>query len=351
MRATHENVADTAASQALIAPLAAAYPGLSATVFRGDEIVWSFEGGYADLEQKLQVMSRTKFNIYSTTKALTGLAFARLEQRGRISREQSAGEIAPDLPTHLQPIEIEHILSHSSGVRHYTSPADWLEFAKLRCNSPRDALAYFADDPLEFEPGKQELYSTFAFVLASVLLVDATGGRDFATSLNTALGPWANFSLDTDDPLKAQGYMPAGLLPDRPESVSPEAIVRVPGLSAACKFGGGGVIASSAELARAGSALYRGEIVPTESLESGFRPWAPAFNTVFGGAVGTIRGQKGPIHTYSLSGGAPGGRSYLLIMIEPRISVAIAGNFDGQSMEDEAWALGRLWSEMGEAGD
>jgi len=189
MRTTPENVADTAASQALIAPLAAAYPGLSVTVFRGDEIVWSFEGGYADLEQKLPVTPRTKFNIYSTTKALTGLAFARLEQMGRISRKQSAGDIAPDLPTHLQPINIEHILSHSSGVRHSASPAEWLEFAKPRCSSPRDALAYFADDPLEFEPGKQELYSTFAFVLASVLLVDATEGRDFATSLNTALGP------------------------------------------------------------------------------------------------------------------------------------------------------------------
>src|SRR5690606_26678412 len=150
---------------------------------------------------------------------------------------------------------------------------------------------------------------------------------------------------------KAQGYMPAGLLPDRPAGVNPEAIVRVPGLSAACKFGGGGIIASSAELARAGSALYRGEIVPTESIASEFQPWAPAFNTVFGGAVGTLRGQDGPIHTYSLSGGAPGGRSYLLVMIEPRVWVAIAGNFDGQSMEDEAWALGRLWSEIGEGND
>src|SRR5690606_17776013 len=72
MRTTPENVADTAASQALIAPLAAAYPGLSVTVFRGDEIVWSFEGGYADLEQKLPVTPRTKFNIYRSEERRVG---------------------------------------------------------------------------------------------------------------------------------------------------------------------------------------------------------------------------------------------------------------------------------------
>src|SRR5690606_9290582 len=111
------------------------YPGLSATVFVKGKAVWSGQTGYADSARKAPVTPETRFNIYSTSKAVTGLAFARLIQQGRVSLEDRVGDIAPELPVAWHPIRLKHILSHTSGVRHYASAQDWLTFAMRHCAS------------------------------------------------------------------------------------------------------------------------------------------------------------------------------------------------------------------------
>ncbi|MEL7124180.1 MAG: serine hydrolase, partial [Bacteroidota bacterium] len=51
------------------------YPGVSISVAQEQEIIWNYTTGYADLATKKAVERNTRFNIYSTSKFITGLAY------------------------------------------------------------------------------------------------------------------------------------------------------------------------------------------------------------------------------------------------------------------------------------
>ena len=332
-------------SELILLDLADDYPGLNATVYSGSEIAWDFAHGLADLSDESSVTSHTRFNVYSTAKGLTGLAFAKLVAKGEVSLSTKVADVAPDLPENLHQIELRHILSHTSGVRHYSSPGDWLKFASLSCDTPQQAISHFAGDALLFEPGEKQGYSTYAYVLASELLMRITDKQDFASALNFALGGASEFSLDNHEIAKANPYVLAGLLPNKPEDLDANAIVDLPPLSAECKFGGGGIVASSQQLARAGAEIYLADLFDSSGDYAGFAPMSGVSDVVFGAALGSGGLEESEIHSWQLSGGAPGGRSYLLVLVEPQVSVAIAGNFDGPNMAEAARKLGRIWSE------
>lgn len=328
MSAAAETPAERA--QAVLTKIAPDYPGLSATVFVKGKVAWSGAVGYADVEKRLPVTAETRFNIYSTSKAVTGLTFARLIDQGRVSLDAKARDIAPSLPAGLHDIQLRHLLSHTSGIRHYTSQKDWLAFAQKRCATPVDALTYFQDDVLVNVPGTSEQYSSFAFVLLSHLLTKVTGD-DFATSINGTLG--TQFELDRPDSTKSVAYIKASQLPG---GTSSEGIVPLPIASAECKFGGGGLIATSKQLAGIGADLAEGRIIPKARLAQALKPWSAVSGVVYGGGVRKVEYRGKPVTMYGLSGGAPGGRSYLLVLIEPQISVAITGNIDGPNLETAA---------------
>lgn len=317
-------------AQAALERIASDYPGLSATVFVKGKVAWSGTTGFADIAKQAPVTTDTRFNIYSTSKAVTGLAFARLVDQCRVSLDARSGNIAPDLPATLHDVRIKHILSHTSGVRHYTSQKDWLVFAQKQCATPADALPYFQNDALVNAPGAAEHYSSFAFVLASHLLTRVTD-EDFATSINSTLA--TRFDLDSPKAAKSVAYIKASQLPGNP---SAEGIVPLAIASAECKFGGGGLIATSQQLAEVGAKLTEGKIIPRARLTGALKPWSDVSGVVYGGGVRRIDHKGKSVTSYALSGGAPGGRSYLLVLIEPRISVAITGNIDGPNLEAAA---------------
>ncbi|WP_108812151.1 serine hydrolase [Sphingorhabdus sp. Alg231-15] len=331
------------ASQNAFNGIAAEYPGISATVFEKGKMIWTSSIGFADRTKKTAVTKDTLFNIYSTSKALTGFAFARLIEKGKIRADQTIAQLVPDLPTALHSISVSDILSHRSGIRHYNSPKDWLEFANRKCRHPSDAVAYFKSDPLVHKPGDKETYSTFAFVLASEVLMRVTGANDFETALNNSLGHWADFELDGSSAEKAAMFIDPRILPGARITDSLPDIVPMPPLSAECKFGGGGILASSYQLARAGAAFVGGEIIPKDRIKAGLRSSSKPSSIVYGGAISYKTIEDESILSYQLSGGAPGGRSYLLILFEPEIVVAITGNVDGPNMDKTARQMAKIW--------
>jgi|GEM_PF-1308251 len=341
----HDRSESVARSTKQLDQLADQFPGVAVAVWGADGQLWRAERGFARLNSPEPVTGETQFNIYSTSKALLGLAFARLVQSGQVSMQATVGELAPDLPRHWHSITIEDILAHRSGIRHYQSPLDWLQFAQLRCSSPREALAYFSEDPLVGHPGEAESYSTFAFVLASELLLRITGADDFQTALNDALGPPHDFKLDSFERDAGPLLMEASQIPEplRPEGAT--GIIELPRLSAECKFGGGGIVSNAADLARAGTLAFIDRTTGKSPIRNHQTRSYPLNSITLGGAVNSIEIEANSWTSYSLSGGAPGGRSYLLVLIEPKLSVAITANADGPSLDAAALEVASAWIE------
>jgi CubicO group peptidase (beta-lactamase class C family) len=323
--------------------IASEFPGLSATVFVGDERVLNRHHGHESLTSATPIGPDSKFNIYSTSKAMTGIALGRLLQRKGLPKTITVGEIAPDLPARWHGISIGDILSHRSGIRHYASPLDWLQFAQKSCASPADALEYFAQDELLFEPGSEEHYSSFAYVLASELLLRLSDEERFAAALNDALGNEFKFELDSILRSRPPLLIDAAQLPEQMRPKGASGIIEIPPLSAACKFGGGGLVSNASELARVGTLLFsdEGQYSSLLDLEDGSS--SPIRGVQLGAAVKPFDPAFERITSYSLSGGAPGGRSFLLVLLEPQISVAITANFDGPNLEEAAKEIARVW--------
>lgn len=96
-------------------------PGMSVAVVRGDRVVWQAGFGEADREAHRAVTPETRFYIASTSKALTGLAAARLAARGTldldapIARVLPAARFAANVAT--DSLTLRRFLTHTHGLR------------------------------------------------------------------------------------------------------------------------------------------------------------------------------------------------------------------------------------------
>ena len=309
-------------AQAVFDPVAETYPALNATVMVGGEIVWEAEGGWSrDAADGVAA----SYNVYSVAKMLTALAFVRLAETTGLDLDTPARQIDPNLPAHYGAVTLRELLDHRAGVRHYASREDWIAFSDRRCETPADALGHFIDAPLAAPSEGEIAYSTYGYVLLSHLLVQLTGTGSFDAAMQVALGDTYLARRDRIDADKAANWVDMGAGPQLIE-----------GLSAECKFGAGGLLASSRELAAMGHALAAGEMVELEGWSDLPGPWAGYAESV-------------NLHYAAHSGGSPGGRSFLLVYVEPQIAVALAGNADSENLQALSIELADLFAGIDEA--
>lgn len=298
------------------------YPGVSISVIRGDSYVWKKTAGKSDLENDVAVTSDTKFNIYSTSKYITGLAFLRLVSEGHLSLDQKIRDIDPGLPATYDQITIGHLLTHRSGIRHYQGRKDWFEFASLSPENPREAMQHFINDPLKATPGEKMIYTTYGMVVASHLLEKITG-KPFEDAINELVPFSTRLEVDRTDQVKATPY-----------TKRRKGFAIYANLNARSKFGGGAFIASSDQLAEAGQMLFNGKIAPYETIKNLFKAqWQPGETngTSFGAGAGISSKTFGKpdVMYIAQGGGSPGGRSYLFVVGDLKLSVAITANLEG----------------------
>ena len=333
----HRNVQDAAKqAQPVFDAMAEQYPALNVTVMQADTVIWEAAGG--NNINPLDGVAR-RYNVYSVAKMITGMAFARLAQLGRVDLDQSVRDIDPALPDHYDPVTLRQLLNHTAGVRGYTGDADWIAFNDRRCSTPSDALGHFIDDPLVSKPGSTFGYTTYGFVIASHLLTKITGEAGFDAALKSALGPVFRGETDRDEAVKATNWFARG---DQMTAIE---------LSAECKFGGGGLIMSSQELAAMGADLAAGRVVALAKFDEvrGMSANQAGEDAAYALGMGGIRDTQTGQLALSHSGGAPGGRSFLLVLMEPQLSIAIAGNTDGQNLGELANALSGIYLQGAES--
>jgi len=291
-----------AQAQARFDAMAAHYPAINATVMVEGEIVWEAEGGTR--RDPSDGVDRD-YNVYSVAKLMVALAFLKLEEETGLDLDTTVRAIDPDLPAHYETVSLRQLLDHRAGVRHYNSEADWRAFSDRRCELPADALGHFIADPLVPVPEGEQVYTTFGYALLSHLLVQLTGSADFDAAMRAVLGDAYLAQRDQAGADKAVNWIDLG-----------DGLERVEGLSAECKFGGGGLLASSRDLASLLATLAAGEIIAPERLAEESGHWAGYSQTL-------------QAHYAAHSGGSPGGRAFMFTLIEPQVAVAVTANADG----------------------
>lgn len=112
----------------------------------------------------------TKFKVGSITKTFTALAILQLQEKNKLSIENTLSEYITDFPN-ANKIKIKHLLTHSSGI-HGEWREDWHEKRRLRFNN---IIKKISEKPLLFEPGLGEEYSNSGYALLAYIIEKVSG--------------------------------------------------------------------------------------------------------------------------------------------------------------------------------
>ena len=148
-------------------------PGLSVAIAAGGDIVWAEGFGWADLENHVPVTPDTRFRIGTASTALTSAAVGLLLEKGRLKLDEEIQTYVPAFPEKQWPVTLRQLMGHVAGVRN--DGGDEGPLFTVQCERPVEALQYFEDSPLLFEPGTQYRYSSYGWILVSAAVETAAG--------------------------------------------------------------------------------------------------------------------------------------------------------------------------------
>lgn len=135
--------------------------------------------GQADLERHVSNSTDSVFNLASSSKQFTAAAVLLLANEGKLSLDDDIRKYLPELPAWDRPITIDHLLSHTSGLRDFRF-TDWMTGRDTLAQDNQDVLAYVArQKSLNHAPGESHLYSNTGYVLLAII-VERVSGRSFA---------------------------------------------------------------------------------------------------------------------------------------------------------------------------
>ena len=162
-------------------------PGLSLSVAKKGEIVFSRGYGYADVEQKKTIdPSKTKFRIGSVSKTFAASGIAILIEKELLDINEDIYTYVPNFPLKKWKFNTKQLAGHLSGIRHYKSDEMLID---KNYDSVYDALEIFDQDKLLHEPGSKYHYSTHAWTLIS-LIIENTSNSEFLSFMNNEVfGP------------------------------------------------------------------------------------------------------------------------------------------------------------------
>ncbi len=124
--------------------------------------------GYQDLEAKKPMRTDSIFQIMSMTKPLTGTGIMMLMEEGRLSLMDPVEKYLPEFKGQMagekgivrkpvRPITIRDLMTHTSGM---SGPhGDMADLYQKMDRSLAEAVASFAKQPLDYEPGSKWMYS------------------------------------------------------------------------------------------------------------------------------------------------------------------------------------------------
>ena len=309
--------------------------GASVCVVQNGKTVVSKGYGYQDREHQVAASPKTVYRLGSVSKVVTATSLMRLVQDGKLDLDRDVRNYVPEYPAKQWGFTTRNVLTHSSGIRHYTSdkPDSFLP----HFNSVSESLVVFKDDPLLFEPGTKFSYSTHAFTLAA-RIAEVAGGKPFGELLQAVVfKPAGTKTLGLED-LKTPAVKDRSELYDRIVEKGP-VLHSVRREDNSWKYGGGGMESSVLDLAKFGQAVMDGKVLKQATVS---QMWTPVSlrdgSSQYG--LGWAVSEQG----FAEHGGAQQGcRAYLRIDPKTRTVMAILTNTSGHPIGDLASSVWTLY--------
>lgn len=269
--------------------------------------------GLANVELGAPATIRTKFRIGSITKQFMSMAIMILEERGRLSVDDTLGTHLLDVPQQWAGVTLHQLLTHTSGIMHSWALPGFTESMMIPATL-NETLARFHEQPLVHQPGTQFSYSGVGyFLLARV--IEVVSGREYGDFLRAEIfSPLLMDDSGTDLAQtvlndRASGYrLDDGVLKNAP-------VIHMPVLT-----GGGNLYSTAEDLSRWDRALTAGLLISKKSYSTMYQPELKGY------AYGWFVGEKGGKQVLSHGGAVPGFRAYIVRVPSMQVCVVVLSN-------------------------
>jgi D-alanyl-D-alanine carboxypeptidase len=183
-------------------------PGAAVAVVQNGKVVRIKGYGVATLEFGVPVTTETVFEIGSVSKQMTAAGIMLLVQDGKVSIDEKISKYLPNTPEAWSGVTVRHLLTHTSGVKSYSSLDGFSLSERMTIN---DFIKKLSPHPLEFTPGEKNIYSNSGFNLLAYIIETQSGKKymDFMRErIFVPLGMTKSGDRDPQFviPLRANGY-------------------------------------------------------------------------------------------------------------------------------------------------
>lgn len=294
-------------------------PGALVYVARDGKTLLHEAHGFANLSLMAPMKPDYYADIGSIAKQFTAVSILKLQQEGKLNIDQPVQTYIPEFPVKAHPVTLRHLLTHTSGIPNFVAIDGWFEQAEGPTNW-EELRAYYAELPLEFEPGSRWAYSNSGFSLLAEI-VERVSGMPFPDYLtNQVLEPAGitdiiPLTLSEVIPGRIEGYVPSGNTLRPAEQFHPTQA-----------WGAGSMLARLPAIDQWHQALANGDIIEPELLKQAWQPITlnsgRPTSAALGWEVEQVQGEISVEH----GGYSPGVFSYSIWLPESEVTVAISVN-------------------------
>ena len=91
-------------------------PAVSVMILKNHSVMLSKSYGFSNMEEQRAATEKTNYHLASLTGQFTNMAVLMLMEAGKASRDSKITDIWQGLPAYCNPITIDHLLQHNSGL-------------------------------------------------------------------------------------------------------------------------------------------------------------------------------------------------------------------------------------------
>jgi len=161
--------------------------GLTLAVVKNGKTFVNKGYGLANVELNVPATSETVIRIGSMSKQFFATAILKLMEEGKLGLDDYVHKFFPDAPETWRPIQIKHLLSHSSGLTRegpaYNNSIIQPDLAVIKSAYPL---------PLDFKTGEKYQYCNLAYFMLAEIITQVSGM------------PWQDY-------IREQLFIPAGM--------------------------------------------------------------------------------------------------------------------------------------------
>ncbi len=144
-------------------------PGCAVAVSHNGKVVVNRAYGLADLERDVAITPTSVFDAASVVKQFVSASVLILVEQGRISLSDDVRKYIPEMQDPGHKVTINHLLTHTSGVR------DWTGMLRLAEGQPDALTLTLRQRGLDFAPGEEWSYSNSGYVLLKEIVARTSG--------------------------------------------------------------------------------------------------------------------------------------------------------------------------------